>query len=437
VQPPKEDTDPFKEGELPVDLPVTRAVNDGDPENTIKTARLIVIKNSVVANNKMVTVASGAVNISDIIPVGTIDMFIIVNEEGRGWGLDAITVNDTYFSENIEKKILSFSAYPVVDATNQIPMYRQFKGLHVSNSGAFTFEGSPIVDMNKLGEVDRLYAKVTLAVGAVFANTVGKDPIQIDSMSIKSMPKFSYLTPSVGYLYPAAGEYFNGAVSGKTAKYDESTTEVHDTITWYIPESRLSDPANLTYISIKASLADNILPEEQEEYKIAIGDGAFNGVSGYTQAQMFAGNIPMSALFVTRNTHYDVSATITSFSKTNESEIDVITKIIIWEPVKIDDKEVSEYDLNVSQDEFHFTGPGAFRGLITVDTNYPQGWTAAGSEDVKFIDSSGNYVLTNLPLQTGTQLRFESTTSLPDPGYINITAGPIVKKISLIRHYMP
>jgi hypothetical protein len=430
-KPPVTIDDPFKEGELPIDLPVTRAVNDGNPENIVKTARLIVIKNSIVANNQLETVSSGDVNISAVIPVGTIDMFIIVNED-PGWGLGAINVNDAYFSENIEKKTLTFSAHPVVDDQHPIPMYRQFKGLYVSNTGTFTFGGS-VIPMANLGVVDRLYAKVRLAVGAIFANMAnGGDPIKIDSMSVKSMPNYSYLTPSAGLLYPASGGYFDGIRSGKTAKYDDLTPgEVHDTITWYIPEHRLSDPSRVTYISIKASLEDNIDVDEQVEYKIAIGDGA----PTRSQAEMFSGNIPITELFITRNVYYDVSATIKSFDKMNESEVDVIMNVIVWDKVTIDDQEVREHELKVSQDEFHIQEAGVFDGVVTVTTNYSQGWSVepvTGTTGVTFENPSGSYVA-SLSNQTGTQLRFRLAAGAPS-GSINVTAGPIVKKINLIRH---
>jgi hypothetical protein len=439
-KPPVTIDDPFKEGELPIDLPVTRAVNDGNPENIVKTARLIVIKNSIVANNQMVTVASSdaSPSISAVIPVGTIDMFIIVNED-PGWSLGAITVNNFYDSENIEKKTLTFSAYPVVDDTHPIPMYRQFKGLHVSNAGTFTFEGSTI-PMADLGAVDRLYAKLRLAVGAVFANMDnGGDPIKIDSMSVKSMPNYSYLTPSVGLLYPASGGYFDAIRNVKTAKYDFTSAAVHDTITWYIPEHRLSDPARVTYISIKASLEDNQDVDEQVEYKIAIGDGA----STRPQADMFSGIIPITELFITRNVYYDVSATIKSFDKTNESLIDVTMKVVGWTSVPMDTTDIWQYELKVSQDAFYYPNATDFNGAVTIETNHPEGWsvttTSPGAGKYLYVDNGSGgatYTTATLPPQTGTILRFRCVgwTNTADVGYIDVKAGRhLVKRIKITR----
>jgi hypothetical protein len=437
---------PFKDGGLPVKLPVTRAINDGEPENEITSARLIVIKNSIVANNKEFEIDPAnrdSVYVLDTIPVGTVDMFIIVNEKAD-WELDLIAKNSTYFPENIEQKTLTFSAHPAVTLTNPIPMYRQFRNLHVSKEGAFSFINGDVIPMDSLGVVDRLYAKVTLALKAKFADMVnGGDPIKIDSVSIKSMPKHSYLTPSVGLLYPVSGGYFNGQVfapadQNESGNYKADGAGLSDSIIWYIPEHRLSDPAYLTYISIKASLADNTDPDEQVEFKkIILGDGAATipqdslRIGSYNNA-----GIPINNWFITRNTHYDVKATIKSFSKTNESVVDVIMKVVGWTPVPINDPYIREHELKVSQDEFHITSTGAayYEGVVTVETNHSEGWSADGTSGVTFEDSSSGSYTSSLSSQTGTRLRFRYAESQLTDGYINVTAGPIVKKINLIRH---
>jgi hypothetical protein len=453
--PTNNDDDPFKDGELPISLPVTRAINDGEAENIIQTARLIVIKNSIVANNKTFTIVNGqlahldSVYVLDTIPVGKVDMFIIVNEKTE-WGLASITKNSIYFPDDISKKTLAFSAYPAVDATHPIPMYKQYRDLHISNEGAFTPAGATApIPMATLGEVERLYAKVTLVLKAKFSEMLnGGDPIKIDSISIKSMPKQSYLTPSHGLLYPAApGGYFDGAVhasivSGSpVGNYAADAVGLYDSLVWYIPEHRLSDTTYLTYISVKASLTDNTLPGEQVEFKkIILGDSAS---TVHQDSLRIARNnnvsLPLTSWFITRNTHYKVNATIKSFDKMNESTIDVITKVIVWDQVPIGDTDIREYELKVSQDEFHFTGSGTYEGVVTVETNYPGGWSAEGSTPPKpsagvtFYGSNNSALSNPTPLQTGNQLRFSSTTGV-DGGYIDVTAGPIVKRINLRRH---
>jgi hypothetical protein len=183
-------------------------------------------------------------------------------------------------------------------------------------------------------------------------------------------------------------------------------------------------------------LEDNTLPAEQEEYKIYIGDGA----GTRSQTEMNSGNIPITDLFITRNTHYDVSANIKSFSRTNESLIDVITKVIVWDRVLIDDTDIGTNELKVSQDEFHMSS-NDFEGAVMIDTNHPNGWSVAttppsGGVKSLTVSNDGTIYTSTLSNQTGTLLRFKGTgwSSTTDVGYIDVIAGPIVKRINVSRH---
>jgi hypothetical protein len=433
------DEDPFKDGELPINLPVTRAVNDENPENKVTKARLIVIKNSIVTNNKIFdniysVGTHDTAYVLDTVPVGKVDMFIIVNEKSE-WGLDAIAKKSVCPPRVIEEKTLSFSAYPIVDATHPIPMYKQYRDLSVSSSGTFTQSDGTSILMPQLGEVERLYAKVTFVISAKFEDMVnGGDAIKLDSVSIKSIPRHSYLTPSVGLLYPASGGYFNGADSAQTSNYVADAVGLRDSIVWYIPEHRLSDTTYMTYISVKASLEDNILPSEQVEFKrIILGDGA----NVFHQDSLRKGknddkDLPLNNWFITRNTHYKVNAVITSFDKANESKMEIITKIISWEQVPIDDTDIWRYELKISpQDRFYIPATGDFEGTVRVETNYPGGWNVPSSTGMSYSNGSAVYG-TNLINQTGTLLRFKYTGT--GNGSLNVVAGYIVKRIELIRN---
>jgi hypothetical protein len=451
TQPPIDD--PFKDGELPINLPVTRSINEaGVLEDSIKSARLIVIKNSVVANNKTFTIADGhlshldSVYVLDTIPVGTVDMFIIVNEKPE-WDLDAIPKKSIYSPGDIERKTLTFSNYPVVDEDNLIPMYRQYRDLKVSEAGTFTLANGDSILMSALGEVYRLYAKVTFVLKATFADLAnGGDPIKINEVSIKSMPRYSYLTPSVGLLFPAsAGEYFHGTPTypvHNVDNYKEETDGLRDSLIWYIPEHRLSDTTYLTYISVKASLKDvdiTLQPDEQVTFKkIILGDGAdiIPQDSLRVGKDKDGNNASLDNWFITRNTHYKVNATITSFSKTNESMIDIKMRVVNWTETTIGDKDIWNYDLKVSQDEFYIKGADDYYGVVTVETNHPEGWSAEPSHTshIKFEESptGTDYTKNDLSGQMGTQLRFKTINGLPDT-YIDVKAGPIVKRINLKR----
>jgi hypothetical protein len=262
----------------------------------------------------------------------------------------------------------------------------------------------------------------------------GGDAIQLDSVAVKSMPRYSNLTPSVGLLYPVSGGYFDGAAQTRTSNYDDADNlHFYDSIVFYIPEHRLSDINYKTYLSVKASLKGNTDPAEQVEFKIALGDG----VKSHDNKELMEGKpVPAADLFITRNTHYQVTATIKSFDKANQSEIDVITNVIIWELTATDEPYIGQHELKISQDKFYITGNIDFEGTVTVETDDPKGWSAARSataSTVKFYNASTTaYDLTSLDNQTGTKLRFKSS-SVGVNDSISITAGPIVKRIYLIR----
>jgi hypothetical protein len=426
--------DPFKDGELPINLPVTRAINDINPENKVEKARLIVIKNSIVANNKTFKIEDGylshldSVFVLDTIPVGKVDMFIIVNEKAE-WGLDAIAKRSIYFPEDIEKKTLTFSTYPVVSTANPIPMYKQYRDLYVTSQPAtFTLQNGTPIEMDSLGVVDRLYAKVTLIISAKFSEMVnGGDPILLDSVFIKSIPKHSYLTPSHGLLYPASGGYFNGAETPRHINY-ASTDSLRDTLTWYIPEHRLSDPAYMTSIYVKASLAENNEVDEQVAFDpIVLGDG----MASHSQAEMRSGgNMPITNWFITRNTHYTVNARIKSFSKTNESEMIIRTNILTWNETPIDEKVIWQYDLDVSQDIFYIPSAGNFEGTVMIETNHPEGWNVSGSAGLTFSNGSSTYA-PDLSNQMGTLLKFRYAGT--GDGSIDVKAGLLSKHIKIVR----
>jgi hypothetical protein len=374
-----EEVDPFKDGSVPVNIPIlTKAVNDGNLENKVVDARLIVIKANKITNNKRFTVtnvgAYDSVHVYDIIPVGVVDLFIVVNER-PAWNLDSATflpVGTSCTAASIEQKILSFaSPHPTVDATNPIPMYSQYRNLLVqSEAPKFTIGGVPVTT---LGEVDRLYAKVTLDLRCKFSELAnGGDPIQLDSISIKSLPKYSYLSPTLPFT-GAAADFVNGPRIHHPTGYVVNTDSfVTGTVSYYIPEHHVNNPAYKTYISVKVSLKGNVIPAQQREYKIVIGDG----ITTCTNDSLLNGSpLPIQNLFVTRNTHYMYFARIKSFDERSEQDIEIRPYVVGWDTVS-EDVLFREYTLTVSQDKFTFSRTLDYHGLLRVTTDYPGGWTA-------------------------------------------------------------
>jgi hypothetical protein len=410
---------------IPLNIPVmTRAVNDGNPENKIDNARLIVIKGNKITNNKLFTISTSvylndSVHVTDYIPVGNIDLFLIANEKPE-WNLSSLAVGTNYFSNNVERQILSHTSQPIVDATHSIPMYRQYRNLDVTLEGQLSINGTPV---NDLGVIERLYAKVTLSIEAIFATMAnGGDPIQLDSLSIKSMPRYSYLGPSGLYQEASGSAYFDGPRTHRTAAYVADNVHFYDSIVYYVPEHKVYHRQHLTYLSVKASLVDNTDVTQQREFKIAIGDGV---TTCSNDSMLNANYLPVSNLFVTRNTHYYFIAKLQSFDIKGEQEIEIHPQIVDWDAVVLPPIDIREFLLQVSQDGFVLPQTSHNGLIVHVVTDHPDGWSAT-------VVSPAN--TTVLPVSyTGKpsgDLKFNYTGSpITGADTIKVTAGKITKHI--------
>jgi hypothetical protein len=373
--------DPFKEGKIPLDMPVvTRAVNDDNLENRIDNARLIVIKNGVVSNNKMFTISTNAnpndsVHIQDYVPAGTLDIFIVANEKSEWLLGSAFPVGSLHFPTEIEQKILNFplGGYASVSSTNPIPMYKRFKNILAQPYANFSIAGTP-VSLETVA-IDRLYAKVTLVIGCTFSQLLnGGDPIQLDSISVKSMPKYSFLGEGLQYQGSTSSAYNNGTrIQHSLTSYEVDATHFKDTVTYYIPEHNVQNPAYSTYLSVKVSLLGNTDVNLQREYKIVIGDG----ITTASNDSLLTGMLPLWNLFVTRNTHYKFDANIKSFNESSNKDIEIYPVVVSWDDstTVISPFEPRDYQLFISQSEFHPTTT-QYDGVVTIETDYRYGWKA-------------------------------------------------------------
>jgi hypothetical protein len=425
----EEEVDPFKDGKVPLNVPIlTRAVNDGNPENKIANARLIVIKGTTIANNKPFTISTSvypddSVHVSDYVPVGNINLYLVVNERPE-WGLASLTVGTTCYTNDFESKILNFptGSYITVDANNPIPMYRQYKNLYVAQDGQLSIGGQPVT----LGEVERLYAKVTLVIGAVFANLAnGGDPIQLDSLGVKSMAKYSLLSPMLQYPVTTAAGVFSPPPTAHTTNYVANATLFKDSVVYYLPEHRMSVADYKTYLSVKVSLLGNTLADQQREYKLVIGDG----IETCSNDSMLSGLLPMQNLFVTRNTHYQYTANIKSFDMRAEEDIEIHPKIVAWETTTITPVDVREYIFRVSQDTFVLpTAAAAHVGVIDVVTDHPGGWSAVMAPKATGTLRT-SLVATYSGMPSG-PLKFSyNGQAITQGDTIKVTAGAVTKKI--------
>jgi hypothetical protein len=410
---------------IPLNIPVmTRAVNDGNPENKIVNARLIVIKDNKIRNNKVFTISTSvytddSVHVTDYIPVGTIDLFLIANERSE-WDLTSLAIGSTCFSNNFEQQILSYASQPIVDAVNPpIPMYKQYRNMDVTLEGQLSIGGTPV---SNLGEIERLYAKVTLSIESIFADLAnGGDPIQLDSLSVKSMPRYSYIGPSWMYQESSGSAYFDGPRMPRTPAYVADNVHFYDSIVYYIPEHRVYHRQHLTYLSVKASLVDNTDIDQQREFKIAIGDGV---TSCTNDSMLNAGYLPVSNLFVTRNTHYYFKAKLRSFDIKGEQEIEIRPQIVAWDEVVLP-SDIREYLLQVSQDEFVLPKTSHTGLIVRVETDHPNGWSAT------VVSPVGTTVLpVSYTGKPSGDLKFNYTgATITGADTIKVTAGNITKHI--------
>ncbi|MDR1918894.1 MAG: hypothetical protein LBQ65_04515, partial [Tannerellaceae bacterium] len=341
------------------------------------------------------------------------------------WGLASLTVGQTYSSNDLESKILNFPTgnYITVDANNPIPMYRQYKNLQVSLEGALSIGGQAVT----LGEVERLYAKVTLVIGTVFANLAnGGDPIQLDSLGVKSMAKYSLLTPTLQYPVTTASGVFSPPSTTHTSNYVANATRFKDSVVYYLPEHRLSVPDYKTYLSLKVSLLGNTAADQQREYKLVIGDG----IETCSNDSMLNGQLPLQNLFITRNTHYQYTANIKSFDIRSEEDIEIRPRIVAWETTSMDSTIFDDYVFTVSQDLFQRAATGtAFNGVIEVTTDHPNGWSAVVAPTGTRPTSLTGGPYTNKPSGKLTFTYSGATIASPAADTIKVTVGKVTKKI--------
>jgi hypothetical protein len=429
---PKPDEEPYEGETVPVEIPLqTRAVNDGNPENVITNARLIVIKGTKITNNKPFTISThnytnDSVHVYDLIPVGAIELFLIVNEKTE-WNLASLTIGTTCLPNDFERRILSHASMPIVDATHPIPMYRQYRNLIVSPTSQLSINGTPVTDM---GVVERLYAKVTLRLSSIFAELAnGGEPIQLDSMSIRSIPKYSYFGPRHLYQENANTNYFDSPRTHRTAAYEVDNAHFLDTIVYYVPEHNVFYPAHATYLAVKVSLKDNTDVDQQVEYKIVVGDGITTCTNDSMLNGMQGGVLPLTNLFITRNTHYHFTAKIVSFDIRGEQEIEIRPQILAWNEVALP-VEFNDYIFQVSQNEFSLASGTAVNGIIlNVLTDHPNGWTATTTNPTRIplVISSGTGVQ-----GAGDCLKFNyngAAITNPAADTIKVQVGKVTKHI--------
>ncbi|MDH6306168.1 hypothetical protein M2459_002882 [Parabacteroides sp. PF5-5] len=382
---------PITEENIPLQIPLTKSVNgENNEEERVETVRMIIIKDGRVTNNiKKVdlTVDSTSVIIQDSVPVGTVEYFLIANEK-ESWNFDALTPKTLVSSSLIKSKVLNFDRYPVVHKDTAIPMFAHYEQLQIKSDSKAYYYGADV--SASLGNLTRLYVKVSLKLSCVFSNLQNSgEAIYLKSILVKSMPKESYLAPDF-YLKNTDADFFDGDTTDviKNSNYALTSTGFSGDFLFYIPEHIVSEVSRRSYISAKVALLND--PTIEQEYQIILGDSITRNDNEYMQK--YAG---IKGLRVYRNTHYGITASIESFNQSSSSDLTIVGKIIDWNATLTDETEPQEYSLTVSQSAISiplktYTPTNTYEGSISVTTDYSGGWNVKESSTGVDTSIAGN-----------------------------------------------
>ncbi|GHV00090.1 hypothetical protein FACS1894159_05200 [Bacteroidia bacterium] len=314
--------------------PITRA--DGDAtadELKINTARLVIFRTptpgvweggQLVANRLKSTAGELAQPFHESVPVGKIDIYLIVNENvtnantTTGW---TTALNSTSLTEAvIENLSRTWSTYATVNSNvvNAIPMFNSYKGVDIAADGTMTYNGAPLVISGGTGKANVLRSIAKVIVNIDFDN--GGQPFAINSLNVMNIPTVSWLAPRP-YPYTDAAHFFNGANLSPAINAAENLNlgKPNRKYTFYLPEYLLTEPYWRTKIHLVAA---------NKSFDIVLGDGM--GDPLHDQAYMAATNLHAD-LRISRNTCYIINI----MSITGDVMIVFSTTVMAWNYIDV------------------------------------------------------------------------------------------------------
>ena len=336
----------------------TRAPGD-DPESVMNSLRIIIfdsnvsgIESGVPLVNVKYDIPAGAtrVDISEVVPVGYVNIYLIGNES-EAMNLNAVTSSGDFDGivmdhagagrNYIQYPFLMYSAYRAVDIdVDGVLTHPQV----IKSGGRATFP------------IERTAAKITVNLDCDFADLGGR-AIALDSARIVSMPKSSWLI-SREYAEVDGGDYFTSDDMGTSIDfsqgvYFEQKMENSDVVgfstveggfKFYIPEHIINDAdrSHYTWLNIVGHPLNS--PGTRLTYRIPLGNGLFIDYDSAYLAENYA-TVPSSALSITRSTHYILDLAIEGFGENYGIEVNVAVEP--WRGIYIDGTTESAY-LNVS-----------------------------------------------------------------------------------------
>lgn len=337
-------------------IPVTRSGNEAEDKMT--NCRMIIFSKGTSARvlyNEKHTEAEGGTFTAEV-PVGNIDIYLIANEQS-GWLLDDVTS-----LQQLKGKALSFSTYPVVDATHPIPMFGVYENIYAAPNNATVLSQAV---------VKRLYAKVTLDLSCAFEKLGGTE-IVLEHAFIGSLPAWSKLWPTP---YDNTGsELFieGGKITPSSLGANYNATQSRDgkdgfsaMFTFYVPEYLVSNTDYRSYLGVAVYQKDDT--SNKKTYKVILGDGIAEGQPGHNNnTYMASSSATLTDLSISRNRHYTFTATIEDFSA---SEMNLIASVSPWGSAPMSTIFDGQHYLTLSKDSI-MTGIEDFSTSLTIKTNY-------------------------------------------------------------------
>ncbi|GEM_PF-1899207 len=423
------DIDEPKLEEVPLFIPFTKAVNDGNVDNKIVSARLIIFdtKTHRVLINTYKSPAeinsSSIISFKEIVKVGNIDLFLIANEIST-WSLNSFNVGSIISPEQLKNKILSFSTYPSVSESQQIPMFGKFENIYIDTKGRTFLSNGQEIDLSSAtpGTVERLYSKVSLNINCDFSKLLNDgEAIEIESVSMVRMPKSSFLSPG-RYKGSSTSDFIMNAASISPTSSNIGSNGFNMNYLFYIPEYLVDNTTLYNYLSVVTRLKET--PSTKKSFKIAVCDSIKNN-----NAYLLGGTANASELTVSRNTHYNIKATIVSFEETSNTGLDIVAKIIDWNEGGTTTPDPEVYSLTLSESSFKIGSTigianNPYEGVVTVTTSNPAGWTAKSTSSGLTIVSTTNDKLT---------FKIAASTSVSS-WTIDVVTGKVTKQIKITRN---
>lgn len=347
--------------EISLDFSVTRGGNALPFEGTVKRVRVVIFGASNSSDRGRLLLNSYFPSVTDgetlrmVVTAGLRDIYLIVNEPLDGYGLPLAEYTNIAAAADTDALKLAYGGTDNTTATLDAWLPSDFVMFECYKNYRIEADGSTSIGQDIL----RATVKATLHINYKLSELSG-DEVVFDSVCVKRLPKWSWLSPR---------SYYGG-------KYDEAYTDsemqaivavrsgtgpdekITSTNTFYLPEHILQDDDSFSYFEIYAHLKNNI--EAVFKYTGKIGDGMDPAESGSDRYDL------------TRNTHYALTGNVVNYGDL-QLGLEIEAVILAWNKYPFDIESGSDYRLSAENSLFTHNGGAA---VFTV-------WSAAGMPQLK------------------------------------------------------